>query len=433
MLHNRTLVTLFSLLVIITGTILAIRWAQGYRPTRQGIVAGTGLLAANSFPNGASVFIDGSLRSASDTTLNLSPGTYAVEIAKDGYWSWNKKITIEKELVVQTNALLIPKNPSLTPVTITGAQYVTPSPDGQQLLFYTASASAAKNNGLFVSEMTDSPLTLSRGPRQITGPLTGWNLEKISILWSPGSDKVLLIGNGKSLLLDTNKFTDAATAVDVSATVPSLLATWQQELTLRNSQELAKFPKEIVDIASSSGSRSYISPDNRMLLYTVSIDTTLPDTVISSPPASSTQTQERKLHAGSTYVYDRQEDRNFLIARGALPIPTPTTPVIKKKGTKVAPTLIAATADPVITLRDHYTPLFVGLPQWLSDSRHLILRSENKISIIEYDATNEMPVYTGSYAGNFVYPWPNGSKLVILTNFNAAESAFFNLYAISLR
>ena len=45
--------------VLIIGTVIAIRYAQGYRFSRLTIVKGTGLLSANSFPNGASVYVNG--------------------------------------------------------------------------------------------------------------------------------------------------------------------------------------------------------------------------------------------------------------------------------------------------------------------------------------------------------------------------------------
>ena len=69
---------------VIGGTVVMIRYAKGYRPTRAGTIKGTGLLSANSFPTGAEVYINGKLTTATDNTLNLDPGDYQIELKKDG-------------------------------------------------------------------------------------------------------------------------------------------------------------------------------------------------------------------------------------------------------------------------------------------------------------------------------------------------------------
>ena len=71
--------TLFSLLVIVAGSVLAIRYARGsWRLTKEGMVANTGLLNANSFPTGAQVFINDRLVTATDDTIYIDPGEYWV-------------------------------------------------------------------------------------------------------------------------------------------------------------------------------------------------------------------------------------------------------------------------------------------------------------------------------------------------------------------
>ena len=72
------------------------------------ILSGTGLLVATSSPDGAQVFINGHLTTATDNTINLAPGDYDVKIFKEGYFPWEKKITVKKEVVSKADALLIP-------------------------------------------------------------------------------------------------------------------------------------------------------------------------------------------------------------------------------------------------------------------------------------------------------------------------------------
>jgi len=92
MFSKRLLITLISGSLLLAGTLIAIQFAKGYRFSRQGILQGTGLLAANSFPNGAQVYVNGKLSTATDNTLNLDPGEYDVEIKKDGIYVNNQPL-----------------------------------------------------------------------------------------------------------------------------------------------------------------------------------------------------------------------------------------------------------------------------------------------------------------------------------------------------
>ena len=81
----RLLIVIVAVLFFVTGTYFAIRLARGYRPSLASrALQGTGLLAANSVPRGASVFLNDKLTTATDDTLNLPPGQYRVKIAQDG-------------------------------------------------------------------------------------------------------------------------------------------------------------------------------------------------------------------------------------------------------------------------------------------------------------------------------------------------------------
>ena len=141
--NKRVLYTLLSGITILLGAVVAIQYAKGgYRVTDGGFRNNTGLLAANSFPTGAQVKINGRLVSATDDTLYLEPDTYDVEIVKDGFQPWRKALQIQAELVTQTDALLFPIAPSLSTLTFTGAENLLPSPDGQKILYFTASMSA---------------------------------------------------------------------------------------------------------------------------------------------------------------------------------------------------------------------------------------------------------------------------------------------------
>jgi hypothetical protein len=153
---KKLLLTLASLILIGLGTYIAIKFAQGYRPNfKNGTVQGTGLLVANSTPTGAQVFLNGKLTTATDDTLNLPPGSYQVDIKKDGFTTWTKTLQLQPELVTQTNATLFPSVPNLKPLTFTGAKNLLPSPDGQKIAYLVEAASTDSKNGLWILDLTD--------------------------------------------------------------------------------------------------------------------------------------------------------------------------------------------------------------------------------------------------------------------------------------
>ena len=84
---------------------------------------------------------------------------------------------------------------------------------------------------------------------------------------------------------------------------------------------------------------------------------------------------------------------------------------------------------------DLKTETLSSIPQgdfsWFPDSAHLILVNDSNISIVESDGGNKTTIYGGSFDKSAVFPWPDGSKLIILTTFN--QSAGENLYSVGLR
>ena len=181
------------------GATYAIKFAKGYRPSiKSKALEGTGLLSANSFPRGASVFINDKLTTATDDTLNLPPGEYQVKIAKDGYTSWEKTIMLESELVTQTNARLFPSVPNLKPLTFSGCLNPTPSPDGQKIVFAVENATTDTKNGLYVLELNNNPLSFNSSATQITRSSQKYNFSESKLTWSPDSSEVLAtLNSGK--------------------------------------------------------------------------------------------------------------------------------------------------------------------------------------------------------------------------------------------
>src|SRR3972149_885511 len=107
--------------VFLTVFGLVVAYARGYRfDFDQKSLIPTGIISASSYPKAAKIYVDDVLKGVTDTNLTLSPGEYKVDIKKEGYTSFSKKITLKGELVATLDALLFPLNPTLSPLTNLG-------------------------------------------------------------------------------------------------------------------------------------------------------------------------------------------------------------------------------------------------------------------------------------------------------------------------
>lgn len=452
--NRRVLYTFVSAAIILTGTLVAIRFARGnFRVTRQGFIPQTGLLSANSFPTGAEVKINGRLVTATDDTIYLAPGTYSVEITKDGYSPWQKELKVEEELVTTTNAQLFRITPSLSPLTFAGVSLVSPSPDGQKLLYYTASASAAAKNGLYLIELSTNPLSIARGPRQIAEDVPELDLGNSTYMWSPDSSQIMVVSKQKEVVIDVDKKSDLRTLPDISLQRKQLLSGWEEEMYLRERQFLSKFPPEVIAFATQSAKNAYLSPDKKRLLYTATAELTIPDSIVPPVPASNSHPQDRNIKPGNIYVYDREEDTNYLlgpeskyIAQGNGNTGTSTVSKIllatdldssRAQSLSSSPSAFtrlqaSTSAETTQRFNAYHTSLYTTTFQWMPDSRHLLYDgSAQRIQILEYDGSNDTTVYAGPFQNNFMYPWPDGSKVLIITSFSPDSPA--NLYAVELK
>jgi len=414
----RLLIVILASLTIIGSTILAIKIAKGYRPSfKKGTLQGTGLLAANSFPRGATVFINDKLTTATDDTLNLPPGEYHIKIAKDGYISWEKTLQLEAELVTQTNTRLFPAVPNLKPLTFSGAINPTPSPDGQKIIFGVNAATTDTKNGLYVLDLSSTSF-LKSTPRQIARNTGNYDFTNALFTWSPDSSEVITTfntgeANEANLLLKTTSFNDPDDLKDVTAQLPVTLAEWHDLLDKKDQQLFKELPEFIQYIATSSAQAIYFSPDEEKLLYTATASAQIPQELIPSLPASSTQSETRQLEPGNIYVYDLKEDKNFKLGQTEIKITTSLSSLEQ--------------------LTSRYYPLTLQSTQWYPDSNHVITVKDEKITIADYDATNHQTVYAGPFSDSFAFPWPNGSRLLILASLNGGSNLSPNLYSINLK
>lgn len=447
----KNIVPFITLAFIIGGTYLAVQIGKGYRPTTQGLT-GTGLLAANSFPPGAQVYLNGKLATATDDTLSLYPDQYTVTIKKEGYLPWEKSLTLQKELVTQTNATLFKSVASLTPLTLNGAANITPSPDGQKIAYVVATASATAKNGLYILDVSTATISLQRDPRQISKLPTTFNLTEAKFLWSPNSQQILIHTETKSglpsnYLMEINRSNEFDSLPDITPRLSVILSQWEEDIVLRETKQFALLPPEIQQIATTSATNIYFSPDEDRILYTATAAAIVPPDLIPKPVSPNTQVEDRNLQPSHLYVYDLIEDKNYHL--GEVEIKPTTKNMLLQSLYQTESATISASPLPItdynhlqvannfnqtaLNFKVHYSSIHVDGFQWYPNSTHLLITYPDRVDVVEADATNWVTLYSGPFDNKFAYPWPDGSKLIILTNLNPATSTSPNLYTVDIR
>ena len=377
-------------------TVLVVLYGKGYRfglSNGAPALSGTGLLVTTSNPDGAQVFVNGHLTTATDNTINLAPGNYDVKIYKEGYFPWEKQLVVKKEVVTKADALLLPTAPKLESITNTGISNPVIDPSLTKLAFNVASQSAVKN-GIYVLDMSSRPiLTFQASSNQIADD-TSFPFSKATLSWSPDGSQILASISGQSMfLLAANGMNSNPT--DVTETLSATTALWNKQKTDKQKAQNEALPKTLRSIVSNDFNILQWSEDETKILYEASNDTTLPPIITPALIGTDSTPEERTLSKGAVYVYDIKEDKNF----------------------KILDKLPEGTPSPIM---------------FFPDSTHLVYVHNGKIDMMEYDAQNQTTVYAGPFVNDYVFPWPDGSKLVILTNLGN-PNILPNLYTISLK
>lgn len=376
----RLVMILTTFIVVGILGLFASYYARGYRFNLKTFrFLPNGILVIKSEPDGASVFINGELKTATNATISLSPGIYDLEVKKDGFLTWNKRLTIDKEVVTQSTVSLFRNAPSLSPITFSGAFKPISSSDGTKVAY-------SDTNGLWTAETYNLPIGFASSPKKIAdGDLTSSEYE-----FSPDGKQILLKTSNGTFVLDSGSFTPQSQMVNVASTESEIVTKWKANETIKNKSRLSTLPSVLEQILERDGEKFVFSPDDTMIMYTAVTSFNLPGNLIPQLPGSSTQNQERNIKIGQTYVYDIKEDRNFLIS-------------------------------------DKATRLY-----WMPDSRHILNPEESKIVVMDYDGTNKQVVYSGSYISPFAFPYRNTTKLLILTNLGSVNQTP-NLYELTIK
>lgn len=390
-------------LFITIGSIIAILYATGYRFEFKGngtgnfkFIEGTGLLVATSKPDGARVYVNNDLTTATNNTINLAPGEYDVRIEKDGYLPWSKKISINNSLVSEANALLFPTAPKLEAITTIGVSNVKMDKGGTRLAYSVASASAAKN-GIYVLNMNSGPLVFlgASGTQIVDDSIAPFSQAETT--FSPDGKEILAYFplTGVYYLLKSDQANQ--TPLNITSTLALTQKDWEEQQKELDKKLSDSLPKKLRPVASTYFKNMLPSPEGDRILYTASTSATLPLVLSKKVPSVNSTPENRNLKKDSIYVYDIKEDKNYKIFDFSS----------LKEGEETNKYL------------------------WHADNRHLINAKNGKINILEFDGGNPTTVYNGQILDELFFPWPDGSSVGLV--FRLSESVPYNIYRIGLQ
>lgn len=371
----------FVFFVVVLAVIIA--YARGYRiDLEKRSLKSTGIIAATSYPKAAKIYINGELKGVTDTNLTLPPENYQIEIKKEGYTSWSKKINLKGELVINADPVLFPINPSLSPLTNLGIIKAISTEDGDKVVVIASGSAylfdAGKKTLPFFPPL-NKIVDLSLLPA-----ITDYKDMKITL--SPDQKQAIFETDKNSYLLSLEE--NNLNPLEVTLSKDALLQAWQNEKDKNNTKILETFPKDFDKIASGSFEIISFSPSETKVLYRAKRNVELP-IMINPPLISTNQTiEERSVIKDKTYVYDRKEDKNFPISQPNL--------------------------------------------KWYFDSRHFVVEEEKKISVIDYDDSNKQTIYSGPFESSFFNPTSDG-KIIVLINLNSQVNELPDLYLVGIR
>ncbi len=399
---KRFLFTILTLVVIIVGATLAVFFAKGYRlSTENGTITGTGILSVVSEPDQASVYLDGHLTTATDDNINsLVPKKYKVRIEKEGYVTWEKEVEVKEGLVTEIEASLYRSIPTVYPITYNGVSQALLSPDGQKFVYVVpngddpSSTSASKKSGVWILPMTSQGINLGRGnePRQIA--LSGnFDFSQAKFRWSPDSQQILVSFPSQHLLLESDRLNDSPR--DVTALIEPTLKSWDQSEKESDLARLQLIKDNAIRNTASSSAILKWAPDETKVLYKKDDK--------SDYQLADLANQETYTLPKASYYEWLPDSEHLIMVEGesqsspsARPSPKPSP----------------------------------GVEQVMNNSSVL---TPTRVSIIEIDGMNKSEMFYGSLDPNFVIPWPDSSRLIVIYSLPTATASKPNVYGINLK
>lgn len=393
-----------SLILIFTVSLfLIIAYARGYRLNfKQKALTPTGIISVSSYPRAAKVYVNGVLKGVTDINITLPPGTYSIEVKKDGYSTWKKKYRLKGELVLTADVFLYPLNASLTPLSTMGVVKGYPVDQTDKIIIFSQ-AGIPEKDGVYVFDRSKNPFL------SVTDPKLLFLKQLLPEAANFSTSNLFISPDGKEGILELT-YADETSAYylislenettqlfDVTLSKDAILNAWEQKKEEDTTRVLATYPKEFQKVATDSMRIIAFSPDRLKVMYTATQSAYLKEAITPPIISANQEPEERLLEKGTRYLYDTKEDRNYKVAY-------PET----KEEIKDSDIL------------------------WYVDSEHMLLNVDGHIYIQGFDNSNLQVVYSGPHEGTFFDVLSDG-KLIILANLNPQINLLPDLYAVGIR
>lgn len=388
---KRFLMTIITLVALVVIAGIAILFAKGYSfsPKEKRIV-GSGIMTITSEPDAASVFLDGHLTTATNTTIaSLSPKIYNMRIVKEGFIPWEKPVAIKEGLVTEVKVTLFPAIPTIYPLTFTGVENPVLSLDGGKLAYVVPNSvtGSSKKAGIWVWTQTrNQPISFARSaePHQIAQN-TVIDFSGSSLKWSADSKQVLATVGNNNYLLDADKLNSEPR--DITPMLSATMQSWEEDSKNKEESRIEAIKDvNLRQIASSSAVVRW-SPDETKFMV---VKSSVRSQEISGKTSLKVESDKILNTEDSVRVYDLEDKKEYIIPAAKAHV-------------------------------------------WLPDSRYIILVEEGTISVVDFDGTNRAVIYAGSFKEGFVFPWLDSSRIVIISSIPTPTASKPNLYGINLK
>lgn len=438
---------IFGILFIL-AIFAVIAYARGYRLNfKEGGITSTGIISVNSNPKAAKIYIDGELSGATDTNITLPYGDYDVEVKKEGYTSWRKNVNLKGEIVMSLNAMLFSKNPSLSPLTNLGISKTIAVPDSNAVILISKTGDEEKD-GIYFFEANNQSISIFQPLKTVLSNTLvdeDLNIVESEIYFGPDNEKGILTiypaekeendevltddsqdSQSRSYLINIDQ--ENTELFDITNSKKDIIEAWEKEKNSEIIKIVETFPKEIRKEASESAYLISVSPDENKFLYVAKQDAVLPK-AIDPPIIGANQTEEsRSIKKGSVYVYDKKEDKNFLINIGKkididdFTVVEPENIINSDKEENLDPWL----------LNEDLTRYVQEFIRWYPSSDYLVLKENEHISVVQYDGSNKETIYAGPFEPDY-FGITSDWDLMIVINLNPQANEFGDLYSVGVR
>jgi hypothetical protein len=390
--HLITKITTAFVLIFIT--VLTVLYSEGWRinylssftdiqnTTDNDTILKTGMIAVRSIPDGAKVYVNDQLITATDDTItNLNPDKYTIKVEKEGYEVWAKEINVYSDLVTDITAVLVLQSPKLEPLTSLDVKTFSLSNNQNNIVFTSGNSTQP---GLWILPLNRTGINLFRNEAQVIAQdtATAKSSMAVDVKWSI-DDENIIMQNPEA----TYTIFDISSDRITNSTMAKDLAQFEKE---KNEEWANDFLEAKTLIVEGQKAPEYILQE-------------MPTTMGNWAP---------------------DNEKFFMIRENKLVVYNSETPlpVGEKRIYETIPNL-----DPTNTK-----------VYWYSDSYHFIVVERDRekgnyytISLLRIDGTNKTAIYSGTLASDKAYPSPAGDKIIVLTSLK--ENNATNLYSIGLR